>query len=116
MIPKSLRSILIVPFILSMLIAFTPMSNAYALNRNSASNNLPLLSTFITQIRNGQSGEIRGLYIPEILAATVVHQPKGDSNFVSAKQDIVTQFGLASQFGSTGLLAHNYLAGRNFFM
>jgi len=116
MIPKSLRSILIVLLILSMLMAFTPRENAYALKTDSGVSNLPLLSTFISQVRNGQAGEVRELYIPEILAATVVHQPREDNNFVSSEPNSVTLFGPSSQLGSTGLLAHNYLAGANFFL
>ena len=34
--------------------------------------------------------------------------------FVSPWEDVVTQFSLSSRFGSTGLLAHNYLAGKSF--
>jgi hypothetical protein len=43
----------------------------------------------------------------------VVQQPAGDNDFVSPRQNVLTQFDLASQFGSTGLLAHNYLAGES---
>jgi hypothetical protein len=35
---------------------------------------------------------------------------------LSVRQNTITQFGLASQAGSTGLLAHNYLAGESFFL
>ncbi len=34
--------------------------------------------------------------------------------FVSPWQNTLTQFGAATQYGSTGLLAHNYLAGGSF--
>ena len=34
--------------------------------------------------------------------------------FVFPWQNVITQFGLASRLGSTGLLAHNYLAGETF--
>lgn len=72
------------------------------------------LDTFVDDVKNGQAGELRGLYIPGLLAAPVVQQPPGRVDFVSPWENVVTQFSLASKVGSTGLLAHNYLAGRNF--
>jgi hypothetical protein len=75
---------------------------------------LPSLEDFVRQVSNGQAGVLRGIYIPGILAATVVQQPTGMEDFVSPWQNVITQFGLASRFGSTGLLAHNYLAGEAF--
>jgi hypothetical protein len=59
---------------------------------------------------------LRGIYIPEILAAQIVQQPEGNDEFVSPWDNIVTQFDPASDFGSTGLLAHNYLAGKSFLL
>jgi hypothetical protein len=44
----------------------------------------------------------------------VIQQPKGKAGFVSAETDKLTQFSLASKFGSQGFLAHNYLAGSTF--
>ena len=38
----------------------------------------------------------------------------GNNEFVSPRKNIVTQFDRAFHFGSTGLLAHNYLAGYSF--
>jgi hypothetical protein len=113
---KSLRSVptnIILLFVLST--ALIPRYGVQALSRNFPSDNLPLLNVFVDQVKNGQSDQLRGIYIPEILAAPVVQQPKGDNGFVSPRQNIVTQFALASQFGSTGLLAHNNLAGASFF-
>jgi hypothetical protein len=75
---------------------------------------LPSLEDFTAQISNGQAGQLRGIYIPGILAARVVQQPTGMDDFVSPWQNVITQFGLASRLGSTGLLAHNYLAGAAF--
>jgi hypothetical protein len=75
---------------------------------------LPSLDNFIAQVGDGQSGALRGVYIPGILAAPVVQQPSGMDDFVSPWQNIITQFSLASRQGSTGLLAHNYLAGEAF--
>ena len=72
------------------------------------------LDVFVEQVENGQADQLRGIYIPGILAAPVIQQPSGRAGFVSSWQNIVTQFSLASKVGSTGLLAHNYLAGQSF--
>ena len=45
---------------------------------------------------------------------TVVQQPPGDLLFVSSGAWDVTQWQAADQFGSTGLLAHNWGAGQYF--
>jgi hypothetical protein len=44
----------------------------------------------------------------------VVQQPTGDPGFVSSDADSLTQFQQASQLGSTGVLAHNFLSGAEF--
>ena len=111
---KSLRCTLAVSFIIFLFTSLIPARSAQALNRYSTSVSLPSLSEFANQINNNQGGELRGIYIPELLAARIVQQPKGHPEFVSSRQNILTQFDLASQFGSTGLLAHNYLAGESF--
>ena len=54
------------------------------------------------------------VYVPGILANGVVQQPAGDPAFISSKRDLLTQFQQASQLGSTGVLAHNFLAGAQF--
>lgn len=109
---KYVRSISI--FLLILCAAFTPMSTGQALSSQFPDHNLPLLEVFVSQVRNSKATELRGIYIPEILAARVVQQPMGNTEFVSPRQNIITQFDLASQVGSMGLLAHNYLAGESF--
>lgn len=90
-----------------------PTAQAGAMTGHQA-DDLPSLQAFVSQIKSGQSGELVGVYIPEILAAKVTQQPDGNAEFVTPWQDFVTQFGIASKVGSTGLLAHNYLAGQTF--
>lgn len=111
---KSSRSIHIFSFILILVSTFIPTGSVQALSSHFRIRRLPLLDTFVSQVKNGQADELRGVYIPEILAARVVQQPTRNNEFVSPRQGIATQFGLASQFGSIGLLAHNYLAGESF--
>lgn len=76
---------------------------------------LPSLEAFITRVENGKAEMLRGIYVPEVFASEVVQQPAGDATYVSPMEDAVTQFQLTSRFGSTGLLAHNLLAGKPFF-
>jgi hypothetical protein len=111
---KPIHSILIVSFIVSLFATLNPVNGVHALGSYPYASDLPEAEALVAQVTNGQSGELRGIYIPDILAAPVVQQPAGDHGFVSPRQNIVTQFGLASQFGSIGLLAHNYLAGEGF--
>jgi hypothetical protein len=110
----SIRSILTFTSIIILCVVAIPNGPTQALGSDPAQ--LPILDVFIGQVSNGHEGELRGVYVPEILAASVVQQPEDDNDFVSPKQKVITQFGLASRFGSTGLLAHNYLAGARFTM
>ena len=115
---KSFRSILVVSFLVLFFSSFFPVERAHALGKNpyTGGPDLPALSEFVSQVTDGQTGELRGLYVPDLFAAPVIQQPDGDHEFVSPSQNTLTQFSLASRFGSTGLLAHNYLAGERFFL
>ena len=75
---------------------------------------IPTLSAFVSQVKNGVAEDLVGVYIPGQLAAQVTRQPKGNAGFVSPWPNFVTVFSAASRFGSTGLLAHNSLAGQGF--
>src|SRR5919106_3860917 len=113
---KSIRSILTISFILFLFSTLIPTGGVQALSSQFSTSSLPLLDAFVSQVKNGQADELRGIYVPEIFAAHVVQQPMGKDEFVSPRQGILTQFGLASKLGSTGLLAHNYLAGERFVL
>lgn len=113
---KFVRTIPALGFVFILLTTLIPWGNVHALEDQFNGADLPLLGEFVSQVRNGQAGELRGIYIPEILAARIVQQPAKNYEFVSSSENIVTEFGLASQFGSTGLLAHNDLAGESFFL
>jgi hypothetical protein len=76
---------------------------------------LPSLSNFSSSVTNGQANTLRGVYVPGFLALPVVQQPAGNTGFVSGTPDTVTQFQLAARNGVIGLLAHNYLAGIEFY-
>ncbi|HEX8992635.1 MAG TPA: hypothetical protein VF784_13235 [Anaerolineales bacterium] len=111
MAPKTFRSLLIatsIAFVLAILPASAHADTALP------DTTLPTLTTFTSWLSNGQAGLLRGVYVPGILADGVVQQPAGRGDYVSPRQGYVTQFGAASALGSTGLLAHNYLAGATF--
>jgi hypothetical protein len=79
-----------------------------------AGNILPDFRDFAQPVENGDVNTLSGVYVPNVLALPVIQQPSGDDGYVSNKDDQTTQFAMASQFGSVGLLAHNYLSGRFF--
>jgi hypothetical protein len=49
-----------------------------------------------------------------VLALPIVQQPASNPFYVSNRNGELTQFSLVSQYGNTGLLAHNTLSGRFF--
>jgi hypothetical protein len=111
---KSIRSVLVFSIIIVLFQAFPSAGNVHALSGPVEETEIPSLREFAEQVSNGQANELRGLYVPGLLAAPIVQQPAGKDDFVSPWQNVVTQFNLATKFGSAGLLAHNYLAGETF--
>jgi hypothetical protein len=75
---------------------------------------LPDLASFSQSVVNGQANELRGVYVPQVLAMPVVQQPTGNAGYVSNKDDVITEFGMAAEVGNVGLLAHNTLGGEHF--
>lgn len=55
-----------------------------------------------------------GIFVPGLMAFEIVTQPPGQYTYVSDRARVVTQFQSALNYGVTGLLAHDYLAGRRF--
>lgn len=75
---------------------------------------LPGFADFSRSVQNGDANVLRGVYVPGVLALPVVQQPVDRPYFVSNHDGEATQFGMASQYGNIGLLAHNTLSGRDF--
>jgi hypothetical protein len=113
MAPKMFRTLFLVPTILLALTAL-PMLRVRADDIALPDTDFPSLTSFATLMGDGQWGELRGLYAPNLFADVVVQQPRNDATFVSTAPRTVTQFGPANSLGSTGLLAHNFLAGDKF--
>ncbi len=70
---------------------------------------------FVNSVFNGTDNDIRGIYSENEFAFPVVKQPAGNAGFVSTVDGVVTEFAMAKKYGVTGIVAHNYLAGANFF-
>ncbi len=113
MAPRLIRSVLVLPILLTALAAL-PTAHVHAADITLPNSSLPSLSTFAGLVNNGQSALLTGVYVPNILADSVVQQPTDEATFVSTRQGIITQFGATSSLGSIGLLAHNFLAGADF--
>ncbi|NMB89844.1 MAG: sortase [Chloroflexi bacterium] len=75
---------------------------------------LPRLDEFINTVRNGDPDTLVGAYVPGLMALPILQQPATDPTFVSEQPGAATQFRSAGQVDSTGLLAHNFLAGEFF--
>ena len=75
---------------------------------------LPSFADFRRSVQNGEADALRGVYVEDVLKLPVVQQPATDAYYVSTRNGEATQFALASQYGNTGLLAHNTLSGRMF--
>jgi hypothetical protein len=76
----------------------------------------PELDRFVRVLMTGQSDDIVGVYVENVLALRVVQQVEGNPAFVSSQPGVATEFLLAFRVaGNIGLLAHNYLAGALFF-
>ncbi len=73
------------------------------------------VNDFVQTLIDGNVNTIRGLYVDNKFAFPVVQQPSGNAGFVSTTEDVITDFSMPRKYGVTGLLAHNYLAGVEFF-
>lgn len=94
--------------------AMIPVSGAPAMPVTEEKSAFITLEDFSQGVADGSAQTIRGVYVQDVLALRVVQQPAGEPAFVSATAGTVTQFGMASANGTTGLLAHNFAAGKLF--
>jgi len=66
-------------------------------------------------VENEQPGSLLKLDIENLISLQIVQQPIGNGNYVTSLPDTLTEYQIASDYGTIGLLAHNYLAGQYFF-
>ncbi len=81
---------------------------------STVTSSFPTISNFVRTLTTSSAETVSGVYIPSEFAFNVTQQPAGNAGFVSSEENLITQFGLASKYGSTGLIAHNHLAGATF--
>lgn len=90
-----------------------PIPAAAVIDTATTKSSLMALTDFMAAVKDGKAG-VRGVYVPDVMAFRVIQQPKDQNGYVSAIQGLVTQFGMASDYGTIGLLAHNFAAGSEF--
>lgn len=88
---------------------------AQASGAPASSPTLPTLDEFTASVANGQAGVARGVYVMGTLALKIEQQPIGNPAYITSDSEAISQFQSAAYFGVTGLLAHNHLAGAQFF-
>jgi hypothetical protein len=93
------------------LIPFSPSQQAVTYYENSP----PELLALATEVYNGDSNTVRGVYIENVIALPVIQQPAGEVGFVSDNSGEITEFQSARKNNVIGLLAHNYLSGSLFY-
>ena len=75
----------------------------------------PNETDFVQSVINQKPDQVTGVYVPNVLAKSVLQQPDSNYTYISSDSKAVTQYSLATMQGVTGLLAHNSLAGKYFF-
>jgi hypothetical protein len=101
-------------FLVTLTVLIIPFSPVSAFDYTEGDTAISPFKTFVTLVSDGQADVVRGVYVPGVLALSVVQQPSGNSGYVSRELDVVTQFQLAATYGTIGLLAHNNLSGALF--
>jgi hypothetical protein len=115
-------SLLLPLFILLGIIVFAYIPKSVFIPETSISSDVAVsgartnssLQSFVHSVTNGQSDTVVGIYVPGVLALPVGQQPKGNTGFVTREPNVTTQFSLAGNYGTVGVLAHNDLAGSQF--
>lgn len=99
--------------------ADSPTTNQSIGSGNSASSNaggvqLQTLPSFVATLRKTNAQQALGVYVPSVFALKVAQQPANMPTYISITRNTLTQFSLAAQYGTVGLLAHDYLSGALF--
>lgn len=77
---------------------------------------LPALDKFVASVANGDSGSRVGVFVEDLFSFPIVQQPSSDPAWITSNFGEVTEFRIVrQQTGNEGLIAHNYLAGGQFY-
>jgi len=125
MVSPTIRKILLAPFILIILFSSfvgiskymkpVPTTGYYQTPTLNGVIESDSLEEFISSVKNGNGSQIAGIFVPGVIALPVGQQPSNNAGFVTRNQGEVTQFSTAQQYGTVGILAHNDLAGAEFY-
>lgn len=88
--------------------------NAFQLRSQLSSSPGAGFEDFLQSVMNGRAEQVVGVFVPGVLAQPIIQQPYGQPGFVSSEPGAITQFQMAAEYDTIGLLAHNYLAGAAF--
>ncbi len=88
--------------------------NSHLFDTTKAQPDLVTIDQFISNIMDGKSESVRGVYTNGVFALKVIQQPSNNAGYVSSENGTVTQFSLAKKYNTIGLLAHNTSAGQYF--
>jgi len=90
----------------------------FHLNQDGKKRKDPLVKKFAGQSVKPDHDEetrwIRSVSVPNMFSYDIVQQPESDPYYVSSSNNLVTEFSLAREHGTIGLVAHNNLAGNLF--
>ena len=83
--------------------------------RSTSGAAFPELEAFVTSMTPAAPEQLMAVFVPDTFLMPVTQQPSDNPQFVAPVENTITEFAATGKFDSTGLLAHNYLAGENFF-
>lgn len=98
----------------ALVIPITGSSNTQDITEIKKTESVKLLDAFSKSLINGRPNQIVGVFVENTFDFPIVQQPTTNPAYVSTHEDTVTQFSMASNYGSIGLIAHNNLAGAQF--
>jgi hypothetical protein len=77
---------------------------------------LPALDSFVASVANGQGSDRVGIFVENLFSYPILPQPANDPAWITSNFGEVTEFRIVRQHtGNEGLIAHNYLAGGEFY-
>lgn len=77
---------------------------------------LPVFDQFVQSVVNGEPNQRVGVFVENLFSYPIVQQPANQPAYITSSVGEVTEFRIVrQQTGNEGLIAHNYLAGGQFF-